>query len=116
MVGDGHAAQGDGEVDLTAIETSMTGTFRLDVLKGRTLALPRAETPTHWITMGLHESLDEAMRIAIRETVGILGAERGLSREDAYALASIAVDFEVTQVVDGVKGIHAMIPKAIFTG
>ena len=66
--------------------------------------------------MGLHESLDEAMKIAIRETIGFLSDEKGLTREDAYALASIAVDFEVTQVVDTVKGIHALIPKAIFTG
>jgi acetamidase/formamidase len=116
MVGDGHAAQGDGEVDLTAIETSMTGTFRFELLKGRTLAWPRAETATHWITMGLHENLDEAMRMAIRETVKFLAEEKDLSREDAYALASVAVDFEVTQVVDQVKGIHAMIPKGIFVG
>lgn len=114
MVGDGHAAQGDGEVDLTAIETSLTGTFQLDLIKGRPLAWPRAETPTHWITLGLHENLDEAMRMAIRETVKFLSEEKGLTRVDAYSLASIAVDFEVTQVVDGVKGIHAMIPKGIF--
>jgi acetamidase/formamidase len=116
MVGDGHAAQGDGEVDLTAIETSMTGAFRFELIKGRPLVWPRAETPSHWITIGLHEDLDEAMKIAIRETVDFLATEKGLLREDAYALASIAVDFVVTQVVDGVKGIHAMIPKAIFTG
>jgi acetamidase/formamidase len=115
MVGDGHAAQGDGEVDLTAIETSMTGTFRFELIKDHALAWPRAETPTHWIAMGLHESLDEAMKIAIRETIAFLSDEKGLTRADAYALASIAVDFEVTQVVDTVKGIHAMIPKAIFT-
>jgi acetamidase/formamidase len=114
MVGDGHAAQGDGEVDLTAIETSLTGTFRLDLVKGRPLAWPRAETPTHWITLGLHENLEEAMRMAIRETVKFLNEEKGLAPEDAYALASIAIDFEVTQVVDGVKGIHALIPKGIF--
>jgi acetamidase/formamidase len=114
MVGDGHAAQGDGEVDLTAIETSMTGRFRFELLRGQTLAWPRAETPTHWICLGLHADLEEAMRMAIRETVGFLAETQGLAREDAYALASIAVDFEVTQVVDGVKGIHAMIPKSIF--
>ncbi len=114
MAGDGHAAQGDGEVDLTAIETSLTGTFRFDVIKGRPLAFPRAETPSHWIAIGLDEDLNEAMRIAIRETVAYLVELKGLSREDAYALASIAVDFEVTQVVDQVKGIHALIPKAIF--
>jgi acetamidase/formamidase len=114
MVGDGHAAQGDGEVDLTAIETSLTGTFRFELIKGNPLAWPRAETPTHWITLGLHENLEEAMKIAIRECLTFLVEEKGLARVDAYALASIAVDFEVTQVVDGVKGIHAMIPKAIF--
>jgi acetamidase/formamidase len=114
MVGDGHAAQGDGEVDLTAIETSMTGRFRFELLPGQTLAWPRAETPTHWICLGLHADLEEAMRMAIRETVGFLVETQGLTREDAYALSSIAVDFEVTQVVDGVKGIHAMIPKSIF--
>jgi acetamidase/formamidase len=116
MVGDGHAAQGDGEVDLTAIETSMTGRFRFELIRGQTLAWPRAETPTHWIALGLHADLEEAMRMAIRETVGFLVETQGLTREDAYALASIAVDFEVTQVVDGVKGIHAMIPKSIFVG
>jgi acetamidase/formamidase len=114
MVGDGHAAQGDGEVDLTAIETSLTGTFRFELIKGKPIAWPRAETPTHWITLGLHENLDEAMRMAVRETLNFLHDEKGLSRADAYALSSIAVDFEVTQVVDGVKGIHAMIPKGIF--
>jgi acetamidase/formamidase len=114
MVGDGHAAQGDGEVDLTAIETSMTGRFRFELHRGKPLAWPRAETPTHWISMGLHTDLEEAMRMAVREAIGFLVETQGLTREDAYALASIAVDFEVTQVVDGVKGIHAMIPKAIF--
>jgi acetamidase/formamidase len=113
-VGDGHAAQGDGEVDLTAIETSLTGTFRLELIKNRPLAWPRAETPTHWITLGLHENLEEAMKMAIRECIKFLSEEKGLTRVDAYALASIAVDFEVTQVVDSVKGIHAMIPKGIF--
>jgi acetamidase/formamidase len=114
MTGDGHAAQGDGEVNLTAIETSLTGTFQFDLLKRKFWSLPRAETATHWITMGLHESLDEAMRIAVRETIKFLGEAHGLDPADAYALASVAIDFEVTQNVDGVKGIHAMIPKAIF--
>ena len=116
MTGDGHAAQGDGEVNLTAIETSLTGTFKFDLLKQKFWTLPRAETATHWITMGLHESLDEAMRIAVRETIKFLGEMHGLDPSDAYALASVAIDFEVTQNVDGVKGIHAMIPKGIFKG
>lgn len=114
MTGDGHAAQGDGEVNLTAIETSLTGTFKFELLKQKFWSLPRAETATHWITLGLHESLDEAMRIAVRETIKFLGERHGLDPADAYALASVAIDFEVTQNVDGVKGIHAMIPKAIF--
>jgi acetamidase/formamidase len=114
MTGDGHACQGDGEVNLTAIETSLTGTFRFDLLKQKFLILPRAETRDHWITMGLHETLDEAMRICVRETVKFLGERHGMDAADAYALASVAIDFEVTQNVDGVKGIHAMIPKAIF--
>ena len=115
MVGDGHAAQGDGEVNLTAIETSLRGTFRLDLVKAKFLAWPRAETPTHWIILGLHEDLNEALRIAVRQTIAFLGEEKGLAPSDAYALASIAIDFEVTQAVDGVKGIHAMIPKGIFS-
>jgi acetamidase/formamidase len=114
MTGDGHACQGDGEVNLTAIETSLTGSFRFDLIKQKFLTLPRAETRTHWITMGLHENLDEAMRICVRETIKFLGERHGLDPADAYALASVAIDFEVTQNVDGVKGIHAMIPKKIF--
>ncbi len=114
MVGDGHAAQGNGEVDLTAIETSLIGTFRFDLLKGRALKWPRAETATHWISLGLADTLDDALRIAVRETIDFLAETQSLSREDAYSLASVAVDFEITQAVDGVKGVHAMIPKAIF--
>src|SRR4029450_11201216 len=77
----------------------------------------RAETPTHWIVMGLHEDLDEAMQIAVRETISFITTQfPKLSREEAYAIASVAVDYHVTQVVDGTKGIHGMIPKAIFAG
>jgi acetamidase/formamidase len=114
MTGDGHAAQGDGEVNLTAIETSLTGTFRFELQKQKFRLWPRAETKTHWIAMALHADLNQAMQIATRETIAFLVEEKGLASEDAYALASVAVDFEVTQNVDGVKGIHAMIPKAIF--
>jgi acetamidase/formamidase len=113
-VGDGHAAQGDGEVCLTAIETNLTGDFRFTVRKNMKLRWPRAETPTHVITMGLHENLDEAARRATKEMIDYLTTERGLSRDDAYMLTSAAVDLHVTQVVDGVKGVHAMLPKAIF--
>ena len=113
-VGDGHAAQGDGEVCLTAIETNLTGVFRFTVRKNMRLRWPRAETPTHIITMGLHESLDEAARRATREMIDYLTTERGLFRDEAYMLTSAAVDLHVTEVVDGVKGVHAMLPKAIF--
>jgi len=116
LVGDGHAAQGDGEVCITAIETNLTGTFRFRVRKDMKLGWPRAETPTHYITMGLSEDLNEAARRAAKEMIDYLTAERGLTRDDAYMLTSAAADLHVTQVVDHVKGVHAMLPKAIFTG
>ena len=114
QVGDGHAAQGDGEVDITALETLLTGTLRFFVRKGAHLNWPRAETPTHFIAMGLDKDLDEAMKIAVREAVDLIVLEKKLDRDDAYMICSVAVDFRVTQVVDGTKGVHAMIPKSIF--
>ena len=115
--GDGHAAQGHGEVDLSAIETGLRGRFQFILRKDMKLTWPRGETPTHWIAMGLHENLEEAMKMAVRETIVFI-TERfpKLSKQEAYMIASVAVDYHVTQVVDGTKGIHAMIPKAIFTG
>jgi acetamidase/formamidase len=116
-VGDAHAAQGHGEVDLTAIETGLRGKFQFVVRKDLKLRWPRAETPTHWVVMGLNPDLDEAMKIAVRETIDFITKRfPHLTREEAYMIASVAVDYHVTQVVDGTKGIHAMIPKAIFTG
>jgi acetamidase/formamidase len=114
-VGDGHAAQGDGEVDLTALETSLTGRLRFVVRKDLHLQWPRAETPTHCIAMGLDKDLTQATKIAVREAIDLLATEKKLSKDDAYMLASVAVDLHITQLVDGVKGVHAMIPKAIFT-
>ena len=114
--GDGHAGQGNGEVDITAMETALTGTFQFIVRKDIHLKWPRAETPTHYITMGLHEDLTEATKLAIREAIDFLVTEKHLNRDDAYMLASVAVDFDITQLVDGNKGVHAMIPKSIFTG
>jgi acetamidase/formamidase len=114
--GDAHAAQGHGEVDLTAIETGLRGKFQFIVRKDMKLAWPRAETPTHWIVMGLHPDLDEGMKIAVRETIDLITKRfPNLTREEAYMIASVAVDYHVTQVVDGTKGIHGMIPKSIFT-
>jgi acetamidase/formamidase len=113
-IGDGHGLQGDGEVSGTALETSLRGTFEVRVRKGARLRWPRAETPTHYMTMGLDPDLDEAARIATREMVDFLVAEKKMSRDDAYMLASLSVDLHVTQTVDVTKGVHAMIPKSVF--
>ena len=113
-VGDGHAGQGDGEVDITALETSLVGTFQFMVRKDIHLRWPRAETPTHYITMGLHEDLNEATKLAVREMIDFLMNEKHLSRDDAYMLASVAADLHITELVDGNKGVHMMIPKSIF--
>ena len=115
-VGDGHAAQGDGEVCITGLETSLAGTLGFVVRKDMKLKWPRAETPTHHIVMGLDKDLTEAMKLATREAIDFLATEKKLSKDDAYMLASVGVDFRVTQVVDGVKGVHGMIPKSIFKG
>ena len=115
QVGDGHAGQGDGEVDITAMETPLMGTFRFVVRKDMHLKWPRAETPTHYITMGTDEDLTLATQVAVREMIDYLSTSRGLSKEDAYVLSSIAADFEVTQLVDGKKGVHGMIAKSLFT-
>jgi acetamidase/formamidase len=113
-VGDGHAGQGDGEVDITAMETSLIGTFQFVVRKDMHLHWPRAETPTHFITMGLHEDLNEATKLAVREMIEFLMTEKHLSRDDAYMLASVAADLHITELVDGNKGVHMMLPKSIF--
>ena len=113
-IGDGHALQGHGEVTGTALETSLRGTFELRAIKGRRLRWPRAETPTHYIAMGLHEDLDEATKLAVRELVDFLMTEKKLSRDDAYMLCSLAADLHVTQAVDATKGVHATLAKAIF--
>jgi acetamidase/formamidase len=113
-VGDGHAGQGNGEVDITALETSLVGTFQFIVRKDMHLKGPRGETPTHYIAMGLDPNLDEALKKAVRDAIDFLVTQKQLSREDAYMLCSVGVDFNVTQAVDGTKGVHAMIPKSIF--
>ncbi len=113
-IGDGHGLQGDGEVSLTALETSLRGTIRIVLRKGKLIKWPRAETPTHYIAMGLNEDLDQAAKLATREMIDFLVAEKGLSRDDAYVLCSLAVDLHVTQLVDQTKGVHAMLPKSIF--
>jgi acetamidase/formamidase len=111
--GDGHALQGDGEVCLTAIETALTGTFEINVRKDLKLSLPRAETAKAWITMGFDEDLDDAVKIALREMIKLVGEISGLSAQDAYSLCSIAADLRVTQTVDGNKGIHCVLEKSM---
>ena len=115
QAGDGHAGQGDGEVDITAMETSLVGTFQFFVRKDMRLRWPRAETPTEFITMGLDEDLTEATKMAVREMIDFLMLEKHMTRDDAYMLASVAADLHITQVVDGNKGVHMMISKTIFT-
>ncbi|HMA38942.1 MAG TPA: acetamidase/formamidase family protein [Gemmatimonadales bacterium] len=112
-VGDGHAAQGDGEVDQTAIETSLRGRLQLIVRKDLHLAWPRAETPTHVITMGMDKDLTRATQIAVQQAIDFVAAYRGWSKMEAYRLVSVACDVRVTELVDGNVGVHVMIPKAI---
>jgi acetamidase/formamidase len=111
--GDGHALQGDGEVCLTAVETGLTGTFRIDLIKGVQLDAPYAETKTHLIAMAFDEDLDEAARVALRRMIALIVARTTLTPEDAYQLCSLAADLHVTQLVNRSKGIHAMIAHDI---
>jgi acetamidase/formamidase len=111
--GDGHGVQGDGEVCINALETCLTGTFTFVLHKGERLAIPRGETPTHFISMGLNEDLDLAMKQALREMIAFICARTNLSREEAYATCSLAVDFHVTQTVNGEKGVHGMLRKGL---
>lgn len=113
-VGDGHVGQGNGEADITALETSLTGTLQFIVHKNTGLKYPRAETPTHYISMGFHDELYQATKIAVRQMIDFLVTEKHLSRDDAYMLTSVAGDVDVTELVDGNKGVHVMLPKAIF--
>ncbi|HEY2854369.1 MAG TPA: acetamidase/formamidase family protein [Gemmatimonadaceae bacterium] len=113
-IGDGHAGQGNGEVDITALETSLTGKFKLIVRKDLHLTMPRAETPTHWITMGIDSNLVVATKQAVRQAIDFLMTTKGLSRDDAYMLTSVSSDVDITELVDGTLGVHVMIPKSIF--
>lgn len=113
-IGDGHAAQGNGEVDITAIETSLKAELQLIVHKGKTLHWPMAETKTHIITMGCDRDLNAATHIAVREMIRYLMDEKKLSQADAYMLCSIAGDVDITELVDGNVGVHVMMPKDVF--
>src|ERR1700733_6972313 len=144
-VGDGHAGQGNGEVDITALETQLSGTFQFIVHKGNLAApplkppppgpfqfivhkgnlddphrliWPRAETPTQYIAMGFDENLKTATEMAVRNMITFLSEQNHdrphLSRDDAYALISVACDVDITQLVDTKSGVHVMCPKNIF--
>jgi len=117
LVGDGHGLQGHGEVCVTALETALTGTFTF-ILHKKTgteprIGLPRAETPNAYMTMGFSADLDEAMRIAVREMLDLITERLGITRSEAYRLASLAADFHVTQTVNGQNGIHGLLPKSV---
>ncbi len=109
--GDGHAVQGDGEVCLTALETCLMGTFELVLHKNLKLAMPRAITPTHYITIGLDVDLDDAAKQALRAMIAWLVEMQGWTASEAYVFCSLACDLHVTQLVDGNKGIHAMVRR-----
>ncbi len=113
-IGDGHAGQGNGEVDVTAMETSLIGTLQFVVRKDIHIANPRAETPTAYISMGFDDDLSIAAHKAVRNMVDFLVDEKHMTRDDAYMLTSVAGDVDVTEVVDRNKGVHVMLPKAIF--
>jgi acetamidase/formamidase len=116
-VGDGHGVQGDGEVCVTALETGLVGTFTFVLHKAtsgkQVLAYPRAESPTHHITMGMHATLDHAMETALRQMIMLICSRTTLTREQAYQFCSLMIDFRVTQTVNGEKGIHAMLQKGV---
>ena len=114
FTGDGHALQGDGEVDGGAIEISLRPALQFFVHKGKSIHLPRAETATDYFTTGLSVDLNEATRIALQEAVEFLQAEKGMSAADAYALSSLAVDLGIGEAVGIVNLVYAKIPKGIF--
>lgn len=114
--GDGHGVQGDGEVCINALEMCLTGTFTLVLHKAAESAPfrhPRAESPTHYISMGMNEDLDLAMKQALREMIAFITARSNLSADEAYQFCSLAVDFHVTQTVNGEKGVHGMLRKGL---
>jgi acetamidase/formamidase len=114
QAGDGHAAQGNGEVDITALETSLTGTFEFVLHKRQLTSYPRAETPDAYIAMGFDDDLSNATRKALRNMIDFLVSAKKLTRDDAYMLVSVAGNVEVTELVDRNKGVHVVVPKSVF--
>lgn len=115
-VGDGHAAQGDGEVSKTAVECPMERvSLTFTLLDGPPLAGPRAHTPAGWITFGFHPDLNAATVLALDDMLTLLGTDYGVDRPEALALASVLVDLRVTQIANGVHGVHAILPDGALT-
>ena len=114
--GDGHAAQGNGEVCITAIETSLNGTFEMHVRKDLKLTMPRAETSSHYICTGIDPDLEAAAKQALREMICFITERTPLTASDAYSLCSITCDINCTQLVNQHKGVHAMLPKEVLAG
>jgi acetamidase/formamidase len=115
QIGDGHAGQGNGEVDITALETSLVGTIRFVLRKGvKTGPYPWAETPTHYISMGFDDDLTVATHKAVAGMIDLLVAQKQMSRDDAYMLISVTGDIDITELVDRNKGVHVMMPKGVF--
>ncbi len=113
--GDGHGVQGDGEVNVTAIETALTGTFTFKVHKGTGLDNPQAETPTHVITMDMHPDLNRCAEQALLRMIDLICARSSMTREQAYTLCSLAADLRITQTVNGNKGVHCVLAKSLLT-
>ncbi len=116
QTGDGHALQGDGESCLSAAETALIGTFVFHVRKDLSFDMPRAETDTHYITIGINQDLDDAARQGLREMIKLICERTNLSDEDAYSLCSLAADVRISQLVNVNKGCHVMLPKAALHG
>jgi acetamidase/formamidase len=111
-IGDGHSCQGDGEVTGSALETSLRGLIKLRIIKGKRRKWPMAETKDYYVLMGFDHNLEEALKLALRNTIDFL-LTRGFSKDDAYLYSSLNVDFRITQVVNDVKGVHALVPKMV---
>jgi len=113
--GDGHGVQGDGEVNVSAIETALSGTFELVLRRDLAFTYPRAETPTHVLTFGMDPDLDRCVEKALRDMIALIVERTGVTREQAYALCSLAADLRITQTVNQHKGVHCMLPKHLLT-
>lgn len=111
--GDGHAAQGHGEACVTAIETALRGTFEFILREDLSFTYPRGETATHYITMYMDPDLDRCAEMALRDMIALVIEKMGISKADAYSFCSVAADLHITQAVNGSKGVHMMMPKAL---